>query len=528
MKHKQTDNLLSELQKRSRRFFQLPQIILVGMIAVFSISILSSAQAVELKIRLGGAVNILDPAFWQSDQESHIIHAIFPKLIEYKSTAKGGTWEWELQLAESIEQVDDTTINFQLKPGFTWTNGYGDITAEDVKYSYERYLDEDLASPIAGDWITLKEVEVTGKYSGVIHLNDPFAPLWTSTLPYLAGSIVSKKATEEAGGKFTTDPIATGGPYKIGEWIPKQRIVLTAHDGWKGKKPAYDKLTLLIISDVKAAEIAFEAGEVDFAKIAISSVPVMKENMPENSTLEIRPSLDYLWLGMNVSNGALQDVRVRQAIKMAVDVDAILEGAYFGIPDRATGFIAPGLIGYNAMSPAPRDVAGAKKLLDDAGVSGLTLELEVSNETDRVTSAQIIQANLAEVGIDMKINVLDGGSFWSLGDTKGDKMQLTLKMYTNPPDPAWATQWFLAEQKGIWNWEWFDNPEFEKLHAQGVAESSSSVRAGIYQEMQGLMDSSAAFLWLMHPPVVLLYRDTVSPGLYPNGRPKYMDFAPAN
>ena len=97
----------------------------------------------------------------------------------------------------SIEQVDELTIKFKLKPGLMWTGNYGEVTTEDVKYSYERYIDPELNSPIIGDWLPLKEVEIVDKYSGIIHLKEPFAPIWWSTLPYTSGAIVSKKATEK-------------------------------------------------------------------------------------------------------------------------------------------------------------------------------------------------------------------------------------------------------------------------------------------------------------------------------------------
>ena len=99
-----------------------------------------------------------------------------------------------------------------------WTGNYGEVTTEDVKYSYERYINPELNSPIIGDWLALEEVEIVDKYSSVI--KEPFAPIWWSTLPYTSGAIVSKKATEEAGGKFTTDPGAGGRAYKIESWTP--------------------------------------------------------------------------------------------------------------------------------------------------------------------------------------------------------------------------------------------------------------------------------------------------------------------
>ncbi len=124
------------------------------------------AKSAELNVRLGEDFTTLDPAFWQSGADFTMINVLFPKLIEFKS---GSDWEYELQAAESIEQVDEVTIKFKLRPGLMWTGDYGEVTTEDVKYSYERYIDPELNSPIIGDWLPLKEVEIIDKYNGVIH-----------------------------------------------------------------------------------------------------------------------------------------------------------------------------------------------------------------------------------------------------------------------------------------------------------------------------------------------------------------------
>ncbi|MFT5550111.1 MAG: peptide/nickel transport system substrate-binding protein, partial [Candidatus Azotimanducaceae bacterium] len=147
----------------------------VAIITSLLATSLTAANSAEVKVRQKNDFANIDPAFWQSEADLTMINVLFPKLIEFKS---GNKWEWELSSAESIEQVDDLTIKFKLKPGLKWTNGYGEVTAEDVKYSYERYLDKELNSPNKGDWAPLDNVEVTGTYSGIIHLKEPFAPIW--------------------------------------------------------------------------------------------------------------------------------------------------------------------------------------------------------------------------------------------------------------------------------------------------------------------------------------------------------------
>jgi peptide/nickel transport system substrate-binding protein len=497
---------------------------ITSLVVGLFVSGLTVANGAEVKVRQKNDFANLDPAFWQNEADMTMIHALFPKLIEYKA---GAEWEWELSAAESIEQVDDLTIKFKLKPGLKWTNDYGEVTAEDVKYSYERYLDEELNSPNKGDWAPLDNVEVTDTYSGIIHLKEPFAPIWWSTLPFSGGVIVSKAATEKAGGKFTTEPGATAGMYKIESWKPRESTVLVPHDGWNGKKAAYDKITILPITEPKAAEIAFEAGELDVTDVALSSVQNLKDARPAGSNLETRPSADYTWLGLNLANPKFQDERVRQAIVKAVDVETILQGAYFGVPTRSKGLIAPGLLGHrNTYVPPARDIEGAKALMEESGVSSLDVELELPNTVEFVTAAQIIQANLAEIGINVQINQLDSGAFWNVADEKKEALEMTLKNYTSPADASWSTQWFLKDQKAVWNWEWLDNEEYDNLHYAALKENDKTKRSEMYYRMQEIMDESYGFIWIMHPPRVVLSSGSVLPGLFPNGHLKLSAFKP--
>jgi len=413
--------LMHELRRYSHSLGRVATLLSVSL--VLAISLTAPAKSAELNVRLGEDFTTLDPAFWQSGADFTMINVLFPKLIEFKSDT---SWEWELQAAESIEQVDELTIKFTLKPGLMWTGDYGEVTTEDVKYSYERYIDPELESPIIGDWLPLKEVEVVDKYNGIIHLKEPFAPIWWSTLPYTSGAIVSKKATEEAGGKFTTDPGATAGAYKIESWVPREKTVLVPHDGWNGPAAGFDRITILPIQETKSAEIAFEAEEVDITEISIGSVPALKDALPAGGVLDVRPTADYEFLGINIANEKLADVRVRQAIIKAIDVDTILEGAYFGVPERGNGLVAPGLVGHTGIKADPRDVDGARALLEEAGVSNLSLELDVLNSSEYVTAAQIMQANLAEIGIDLQINQLDSGTYWNIAADKGEALELVL------------------------------------------------------------------------------------------------------
>ena len=478
-----------------------------------------AASGDKLTIRAPGDISNVDPGFWQNTADLWVMDAVFPRLINFKP---GSRWEWELYSAESISQRDATTIDFKLKPGSMWTNGYGELTTEDVKYSFERYLDKDLKAQTADNWALLDRVEIHDKYSGTIHLKEPFAPIWWFVLPYATGSIVCKKAVEKAEGKtFTLEPPAMGGAYTIKEHVAGQRIVLEAHAGFAGPKAQFKTVEILPITDSKAAENAVQAGQLDFTRVSLSVVPGFQARMPQGLKMDLKYAPDNVWMGMNAASPRLSDIRVRQAILKAIDVDAILEGAYFGVAERAHGPVSKGLLGYREEAPPARDVAGAKKLIDAAGASGLTITLDTLSDTDFMTAAQIVQANLAEIGVDLQIESHEGGSFWSLVETKGKEgLDMQFQRWLAPPDLSWTTQWLLSTQAGVWNWQWFESKEFDDLHFAALGETDNGKRATMLMNLQQMLDDSACYLWITQPPRPMVWQDNVVPAMKPNGDPR--------
>lgn len=492
----------------------------LGFAAAFPTARAQSQTTSVLRVRSYADIQVIDPGFTRAAPEGDIARCLFRSLIGYKS---GTSWQWELDAAEKIEQLNATTIAFTLKPGIKWSNGFGEMTADDVKFSFERIIDPALKSPYRGDWNSLDMVEVTGPLSGVIHLKNAFAPLWASTLPWNAGMILCRKAVEGAGGRFTTQPPAVSGPYLLKEWQPKQRTVLVRNPDYTGPKPAFNEIHVIPIEDPKTAEIGFASRELDITATSIGSLPALRKDLPKDSKLEIRPSIAFTWVGMNVEAPPFNDIRVRRAVQQAIDVDAILQAVYFGEAKRSTGIIAPGLLGHRDATPLPRNVDAAKKLLLEAGKSsGFQCSLDILNITDRLTAAQIIQANLAEIGIEVQINAHDSGTYWSLGDqSKGDqwkKINLLLQRFTMAPDPSWATAWFIPSQIGVWNWERWNSSEFAALHDAALVESDLAKRGAMYVRMQDLMEESGAYLFLTHEVSSVMYRDTVAPALMPDAR----------
>jgi peptide/nickel transport system substrate-binding protein len=476
----------------------------------------------RLRVRSATDIMNLDPGFHTVLADAQVMACIFVYLATYKTNT--GQWGWESQAARSLQQLDQTHISFELHPGILFSNGYGEMTAEDVKFSIERIADPAVKSPYAEDWAALDHVELKDRYSGTIVLTKPFAPLWTVTLPGESSCVISRKAMAATGGRFSARPPCTSGPYRIKRWEPKTQLLLERNPDWKLSRPAFDEIEILPIDNEKSAEYGFRAGDLDFTKTSVSSIPRFLKSPPVEAKFMRLPSLDYVWLGINQDNEQFKDIRVRKAVQYAVDREAIVDAAYLGAAQTATGVIAPGLPGCRKTNRTHRDVEKSKALLREAGLErGFTCTLTTLNLAERLAAAQVIQANLAEVGIAVQINRHDSGTFWSLGaESAGDawrSLQLILNRFTMRPDPSFATRWFTPAQIGTWNWERFDSKEYAELSEKALTQLDPAKRADMYVRMQDLMEESGDYVFLTHEAVGVLWSDEIVPALRPDGTP---------
>ncbi len=500
----------------------------LGAVATFG-PYMSFAQAQSgnsLTVRFYGALDSLDPGYnVGGSPDNDVLWAINPALVHFGK--KDGQLTYRpTAYVESITERDPTHIDFTLKPGFQWTNGFGELTAEDVAYSYDRMS----TSEWKGFFEAFETVEVKDKYSGTIVMKTPFAPFIVSTLSSGTGVILSQKATESVGGKFTTDMPATCGPY-LYEWKQKQWVKLRPNPEWTGPKPAYDNIDCIFITEDTAAALAYEAGEVEVTKIVPQTYARYKESPPPDSKLEVAGALQYMWMGMNTENPKLKDMKVREAIQYAIDRDAVVQGAYGGTVEPSYGVVCPGLVGKRDQSQYSYDPEKARALLAEAGVSGLELTLRTLNNQERVLTAQIIQANLADVGITVKVIPLDSGPFWEMGqESKGDTwkdLELWIMRYGAGTDPYEPFQWFKRDQVGIWNWERWSDDEFEELYQKGISVTDPDERNQIYIRMQEIMEQTGAYVWLAHEPEVYVHRASVDVDFAPSGEMQLLYFKPA-
>lgn len=308
---------------------------------------------------------------------------------------------------------------FHLRPGVRFHDGSA-LTPEAVRRSFLRVLDpkstggrawpllpiDGASAYAAGATDQVRGIEVLGDSSVALALTQPLA-VFPKFLAMPVASIVGPVAS---GGDLALQPNGTG-PWRFARWAHDDALRFARNPGYWGGAPQADSLVVRIIPDqlVRAAE--FESGRLDVVEVPFGETARWRERHP--AWLQQKPALRVTYIALNTRRGALRDVRVRQAINHAVNVDQILATVWGGRGIRARGAIPPTLAGGDTTRPAfAYDPARAKQLLAQAGhAGGLDLQLwrTADNETlGRV--AQAVQSDLAAVGIRVEIVSRDAPS----------------------------------------------------------------------------------------------------------------------
>ncbi len=480
---------------RPRALFALALAVLLGSVSVLA----ASDETIRVRARSGQDIDTMDPAFYRGNEEYNIDLAIFSKLMRYEP----GSTELVLDAAEWVELSEDgTVVEFRLREGIMFHHGYGELTAEDVKFSFERIADPENDSPYAAEWGALVEVEVVDRYSGRIILDDVYAPLLSSTIPFTTGSIVSRAAFEDRGEQIATQPVGSG-PYYWASWEPNQRIVLERFDDYFGEAPYYRSIEILPIIDPLIAEFSFDVGELDATEVSLESVE--RYEQAEGVVVNVLDTLRYHWLSFNTQVAPFDDVRVREAVRYAVDVDEILTGAYNDVPNRSNTMLASDILGYWEDAPAYQpDLERARALLAEAGYpDGFSTTLITDDVPVHQQSAAIVQQQLRRVGIEADIRIVQS-MFETIG--QGGAEGLHYASFSAVLDPGYWFEWFSCDQIGAWNyWQWC-NEEFDALKEQAARTAEPEERAERYVRMQQLIDEDVAAVWVTNGASIYVHR----------------------
>jgi peptide/nickel transport system substrate-binding protein len=364
-----------------------------------------------LRISSGAADNAtLDPHRATSTPDKGPVSEMFDGLVQFPP-GSADPKALEPDLAERWEtSPDGKAWTFHLRKGVQFHGGYGELHADDVVYSLQRAADPKRSS-FASTFSDIDKVEALDDYTVRITLKYPDAAFLGLVSNYHGGNIVSKKAAEKLGDKFGATPIGTG-PYAFAEHVTQQYVKLVANDAYFRGKPKIGTIVYRMIPSDSARELAFASNEVDLMQGKREQRWVeraQKRGMP----IDIFDPAEFRTLHLNRNIKPLDNVKVRQAIAYAVNVDEIVRFAGKDVAEKGCSAVPEGYLGHDCGAGGyPYDVAKAKQLLAEAGFpNGIEIKSVVSNISAQQPIMEIVQAQLAKAGIKLDMEVVDHATY---------------------------------------------------------------------------------------------------------------------
>ena len=454
--------------------------------------------------------------FLASDSASHEITAlIFNGLVKYDENLK-----LVGDLADHWEVLDGgLRIVFHLRKNVRWQDGTP-FTAEDVKFTYQKLADPETPTPYVGDFEKVKSVNVLDPLTVEVLYKESFSPGLAS---WVMG-IVPKHLLEKENLRTTSfirHPVGTG-PYFLKKWITGQLLELDANPAYFEHKPYVARYVYRVIPDQTTGFLELSTGNVDMAMLT----PLQYEKETDtpyfrNNYQKFRyPSFGYAYLGYNLNHPLFKDKRVRKAIGLAINKKEIIDATLLGLGRVSTGPFLPGTWAYDQTVPeAGFDPAAARALLKEAGFAdtdgdgfldrggkkfSFTVLTNQGND-QRKMACEIIQKRLRDVGIEMKIQTVEWGTFLKeFIDKKNFDAVLLAWQMSRDPD-VYDIFHSSKMQPGGFNFVSYKNPEVDRLLEEGRREFDESKRAAAYHRIHQILADEEPYTFLYVPealPVV--------------------------
>lgn len=460
--------------------------------ALLSLCALSS-QAQTLRIGLAEDPDALDPTTARTFVGRIVFSAMCDKLLEVDEKMN-----FVPQLATSYEwSADGKALTMKLRSGVTFHDGEK-LDAEAVKFSIERHKTLQ-GSNRRGELRPVTSVDVLDDSTVRINLDAPFVPL-LAALADRAGMILSPKAAKNTT-NFAAAPVCAG-PFKFVERVAQDRIVLQKYDGyWNKDAIHFDKVVYTPVPDATVRLANLRAGQFDFIERVSSSDIGKLAKEPKFKTSNF-VEIGYQSLIINTGKSdraqatALKDPRVRKALELSLDrqglVQVVMDSA--GMPGNQ--WVSPKSNFYVKSNPVPqRDVAKAKALLKEAGVTNPSFTLLTATTTDAQKIAQVVQAMAKESGFDIKIQSNEFATTLGMSD-KGD-FEAYLLSWSGRADPDGSVYSFLG-CKQPQNYSGYCKPEVDEALNAARTTSDMAERMKHYEVVNNHLKVDSPLLYLYH------------------------------
>ncbi|MGB5218495.1 MAG: peptide-binding protein [Smithella sp.] len=467
---------------------------------------------------IGDASNLIP--LLASDSASHAVGGlVFNGLVKYdKNMNIVG------DLAESWDITNQgLVITFHLRQGVQWHDGKP-FTAADALYTYQVTVDPKTPTAYAGDFQKVKKAEALDDYTFRVTYDKPFAPAlisWSSAiLPrhLLAGSDITKSP-------LSRHPIGTG-PYKFKEWVAGQKIVLVSNENYFEGRPYLDGRITSIIPDTATMFLELRARNIGMMGLTPLQYTRQTDNhlFKENFNKYRYLAFAYTYLGYNLKNPLFTDKRVRQAISYAINKDEIVSGVLLGLGKPATGPYKPGTWAHNdKVKIYHYDPSRARELLKQAGFAdqngdgvlekdGQPFVFEIltnqGNET-RQKCAEIIQRQLKEVGITVKIRIVEWSAFVTHFINKRT-FDAVILGWTIPLDPDAYDVWHSSKTaREELNFVSYKNTEADLMLEKGRSTFNQDERKKYYDRFQEILAEDQPYTFLYVPDELIIISNRI-------------------
>ncbi|MBL7197128.1 MAG: peptide-binding protein [Candidatus Omnitrophica bacterium] len=456
----------------------------------------------------------LIPILASDSASGQICGQIFNGLIKYdKNLNIVGDLAREWKISK-----DNLTITFYLRKGVFWQDGHP-FTARDVEFTYKKLIDPNTATPYSGDFQMVKKFEVIDDYTIEVSYKEPFSPGLSSW-----GMSIIPKHLLESQNLHKTDlrrnPIGTG-PYRFKKWKTQEKIELIYYDNYFEGRPYISRYINRVIPDEASTFLELQTKAIDY--ISLSPIAYRYKThtkfFKENFNKFRLPSFGYTYLGYNLRNPLFSDKNVRIALDYAVNKEEIIKMIFLGLAKTISGpFIIDSWAYNTSIIPREFNAEKAKELLKEAGWSdsdkdgilnkgGLKFEFTITTNQgndQRIKTAEIIQKRLKDIGIKVKIKVLEWSVFLAECVEKRN-FEAVLLGWSLSLDPDPFDIWHSSKTKeGEFNFIGYKNSEVDKLIIEGRRTFDQSKRKKTYHKIHKIIFEEQPNMFLYSPDSLVI------------------------
>jgi peptide/nickel transport system substrate-binding protein len=455
----------------------------------------AAAQAQTLRIGLAEDPDVLDPSLARSFVGRIVFSSLCDKLVDIDEKLNivaqlATSWQWS---------PDNKALTMKLRPGVTFHDGEK-FDAAAVKFNIERHKNI-AGSNRRGELLPVTSVDVVDDMTVRLNLSAPFSPLLT-VLADRAGMMVSPKAAQAMPTNFGTRPVCSG-PFKFVERIAQDRIVLERYPNyWNKAAIHFDKITFQPIIDATVRLANLRSGQLDMIeRVAPADIPNIKSD-PKLNFARIT-ELGYQGITINLGKSDLaqknplgKDPRVREAFELSLDRAGIVKVAMDGEADVGNQWVPPNNPFYARNVPIPkRDVARAKALLKEAGVTNPSFTLMTPTTSDAQRLAQVVQAMAKEAGFDVKIQSTEFATSLNLAD-KG-QFDAYVLAWSGRADPDGNLFSFHGCKQPL-NYSGTCNPKWDELLNRSRTTLDTAGRIKVFATLAAEVEKERPIVYLYH------------------------------